>query len=67
MSPGEEVRATIAITNNWWGGFQGEITVTANESVNDWGLFLKSKFNVDSIWGAKTVGEEAGTRGSSTT
>jgi Ca2+-binding RTX toxin-like protein len=56
-APGEEVRAAIRITNNWWGGFQGEITVTANESVNDWGLFLKSKFNIDSIWGARTVAE----------
>lgn len=56
-APGEEVRAAIRITDNWWGGFQGEITITANESVNDWGLFLKSKFNIDSIWGAKTVAE----------
>ncbi|WP_404294301.1 cellulose binding domain-containing protein (plasmid) [Microvirga sp. RSM25] len=55
--PGEEVHAAIRITNNWWGGFQGEITVTANESVNDWGVFLKSKFNIDSIWGARTVAE----------
>lgn len=55
--PGEEVHAAIRITNSWWGGFQGEITVTANESVNVWGLFLKSKFNIDSIWGARTVAE----------
>jgi Ca2+-binding RTX toxin-like protein len=56
-APGEEVRTAIKITNSWWGGFQGEITVTANESVNDWGIFLKSKFNIDSIWGASTVAE----------
>jgi Ca2+-binding RTX toxin-like protein len=57
VPPGEEVSASIRITKNWWGGFQGEITVTAKESVNDWSLFLKSKFNIDSIWGARTVGE----------
>ncbi|MFC4173017.1 cellulose binding domain-containing protein [Microvirga sp. GCM10011540] len=56
-APGEEVGATVRIVNTWWGGFQGEITVTANESVNDWGIFLKSKFNIDSIWGATTAGE----------
>jgi len=60
---GEEVTAAIRITNTWWGGFQAEITVTAAESVNAWDVFLKSRFNIDSIWGAATTAEASWTEG----
>lgn len=60
---GEEVSAEIRIVNNWWGGFQAEISITANESVNAWDIFLKSKFNIDSIWGAVTAGEASWANG----
>lgn len=57
------VSAVIKVTRVWWGGFQAEITITANESVNDWDIFLKSKFNIDSIWGAKTSAETSWAQG----
>ena len=60
---GEEVSAAIKITNTWWGGFQAEITITANESVNDWDIFLKSRFKIESIWGAATTAEASWTDG----
>jgi Ca2+-binding RTX toxin-like protein len=60
---GKKVSATIKITNTWWGGFQAEITVTAKESVNAWEIFLKSQFNIDSIWGAKTSAEASSADG----
>jgi Ca2+-binding RTX toxin-like protein len=60
---GEEVSAAIRITNTWWGGFQAEITVTAAVSVNTWDVFLKSRFNIDSIWGAATTAEASWTEG----
>lgn len=66
-SPGEEVRATIAITNNWWGGFQGEITVTANESVNDWASSSRASSTSTASGARRPSAREAGTRGSSTT
>lgn len=53
----ERVSAVIQVVRTWWGGFQAEITVTANESVNDWDIFLKSQFNIDSIWGGHTSAE----------
>jgi Ca2+-binding RTX toxin-like protein len=60
---GDKVSAVIRVTKVWWGGFQAEITVTANESVNDWDIFLKSKFNIDSIWGAQTSAEASWDQG----
>lgn len=60
---GDKVSAVIKVTKVWWGGFQAEITVTANESVNDWDIFLKSKFNIDSIWGAQTSAEASWDQG----
>lgn len=49
---GDEVNAAIAIKNSWWGGFQGEITVTAKSALTDWDVLLGTKFNVNSVWGA---------------
>ncbi|PVE23397.1 hypothetical protein DC522_16180 [Microvirga sp. KLBC 81] len=60
---GDKVSAVIKITKVWWGGFQAEITVTANQSVNDWDIFLKSKFNIGSIWGAQTSAEASWDQG----
>ncbi len=60
---GKKVSAAIKITNTWWGGFQAEITITANESVNAWDVFLKSRFKIDSIWGAATTAEAGWTDG----
>jgi len=60
---GQQVSATIRVTGTWWGGFQAEITITANVSVNVWDIFLKSQFNIDSIWGGKTSAEASSTDG----
>ncbi|NIX76352.1 calcium-binding protein [Microvirga terricola] len=60
---GEEVGATIRIKRTWWGGFEGEIDITANESLGHWGIFLCSKFNLDNVWGARTVGETSWSKG----
>ncbi|HZH09676.1 MAG TPA: calcium-binding protein [Microvirga sp.] len=60
---GNEVSAAIKVTNTWWGGFQAEITVTANRSVNAWDIFLKSQFNIESIWGGATSAEASSTDG----
>lgn len=43
----------IEITENWWGGFEGKISIKADASLSDWVLFLRSSFKIDSIWGAK--------------
>ncbi|WP_243368699.1 calcium-binding protein [Microvirga solisilvae] len=59
----EEVSAALRITNTWWGGFQAEITITANRSVNAWDIFLKSQFNIESIWGGATTAEASSTDG----
>jgi hypothetical protein len=50
---GDEVSAKLAVTNSWWGGFQGEITVTAKSALADWDVLLGSKWNVNSVWGAQ--------------
>ena len=50
---GDEVSAKLAVTNAWWGGFQGEITVTAKAALADWDVLLGSKWNVTSVWGAQ--------------
>jgi len=61
---GDEVSAKIAITNSWWGGFQGEIVVTAKSALTDWDVLLGTKFNVNSVWGAE-LGSKTATAGGS--
>lgn len=60
---GDEVSAKIAITNSWWGGFQGEIVVTAKADLTDWDILLGSKFNLNSVWGAELGGKSAAAGG----
>jgi Ca2+-binding RTX toxin-like protein len=47
----------IEIVGTWWGGFQGQITITADENVTHWEMLLKSQFKIDSIWGAEKAAE----------
>lgn len=58
----DNVSAQIAITNSWWGGFQGEITVTAQKALTDWDVLLGTKWTVNSVWGAQR-GEATSTAG----
>ncbi|MXQ10803.1 calcium-binding protein [Microvirga makkahensis] len=60
---GKKVSATLKVTKTWWGGFQAEITITARESVNAWEVFLKSRFKIESIWGAATTAEASWSNG----
>jgi len=60
---GDEVSAKIAITNSWWGGFQGEIVVTAKADLTDWDILLGSKFNLNSVWGAELGAKTAAAGG----
>ncbi|NKC32974.1 cellulose binding domain-containing protein [Falsiroseomonas selenitidurans] len=61
-APADEVEAVIAVTNSWWGGFQGEIKVTAKAAVTDWDVLLGTRFNLTSVWGAQR-GETTGVAG----
>jgi Ca2+-binding RTX toxin-like protein len=54
---GHGISAKIEIVNSWWGGFEGRITVAANESVDQWKLALRSHFKIDHVWGADKAGE----------
>jgi Ca2+-binding RTX toxin-like protein len=50
---GDEVAASIAVTNSWWGGFEGQITVTAKSALSDWDVLLGTRFGLTSLWGAE--------------
>jgi hypothetical protein len=58
----DNVSAHIVVTNSWWGGFQGEITVTALTDVTDWDLLLGTRWNIGNLWGAQR-GEASATIG----
>jgi Ca2+-binding RTX toxin-like protein len=53
----EKIQVETKVVNKWHGGFQGEITITATESVSAWNLSLRSKFDINDLWGAKVAGE----------
>lgn len=59
----KDVSASLKITGTWWGGFQAEISITANKSIANWDIFLKSKFNIDSIWGGAPSAEASWAEG----
>jgi Ca2+-binding RTX toxin-like protein len=59
---GQGVTARLEIVNTWWGGFEGRITVTADRSVGEWKLALRSLFSLETVWGAaadQTSAEDA--------
>ena len=58
----EDVAARIAITNSWWGGFQGEITITARTDLTDWEVLLGTRWTINSVWNAQR-GEATSTVG----
>jgi hypothetical protein len=58
----DNVDATVAVTGAWWGGFQGEIKVTAKAAVTDWDVLLGTKWTVTGVWGAQR-GETSATQG----
>jgi hypothetical protein len=58
-APAASVSAALHVTNSWWGGFQGEITVTANKAVDAWDIGLGSKYQIANVWNAKLAGSAA--------
>ena len=52
----DEVAAAIKVTGSWWGGFQGEITVTARHDLASWDVALGTKWNVQNVWNAVNAG-----------
>jgi cellulase/cellobiase CelA1 len=58
----DNVDALVSVTSAWWGGFQGEIKVTAKAAVADWDVLLGTKWNVQNVWGA-VKGEVTATAG----
>ncbi len=47
----------LAVTSSWAGGFQGEIRVTATETVSDWEVLLGSRWQVQNVWNASLAGQ----------
>jgi Ca2+-binding RTX toxin-like protein len=55
---GDEVSATVRIVHSWWGGFQGEVTVTANRAVQGWDVALGLDWQLQALWDAQQAGVE---------
>jgi Ca2+-binding RTX toxin-like protein len=57
VPPGHGISAKMEIVRSWWGGFEAQITVAANESVGQWQLALRSHFKINDFWGAQKADE----------
>jgi hypothetical protein len=52
----DDASAAISVISTWWGGFQGQITVTAKHDMANWGVGLTSRYEIVDFWGAKSAG-----------
>ncbi len=52
----------LAVTNDWYTGFNGEITVTntSAEPIEAWTLLFDGNFTINNIWNAKLLSNEDG-------
>jgi hypothetical protein len=59
VAAGEDVTARLEVVNSWWGGFQGQVTVTAARDLVEWDLELGSRYEVSQVWNAEMAGATA--------
>ncbi|MET0429359.1 MAG: cellulose binding domain-containing protein, partial [Microvirga sp.] len=52
-----QVDAGIEVVNSWSGGFEGRISLTADENISYWKMLLKTKYAVDGFWNAEKAAE----------
>lgn len=58
LEPGTGIETEIVVNRTWWGGFEGEITITATEDLDSWCFLLNSMFRIERVRGALVTGEE---------
>jgi Ca2+-binding RTX toxin-like protein len=52
-----QIDTGIGVVNSWAGGFEGQISLTADENISYWKMLLKTKYSIDSIWNAEKAAE----------
>jgi Ca2+-binding RTX toxin-like protein len=54
-----DASAEISVASTWWGGFQGQIAITAKHDLVTWGVGFTSRYEITNFWGAKSAGAAA--------